>query len=88
MNYRQISSLSEISGSGIFVLGNSIRLEPATITDTSLVGGVYITDASYRPLVTLDSHGILRTLDNNLSWTVKVENGYTVFIFSRDRNEL
>lgn len=86
--YRQVASFSEVIGSGIFVLGNGLRLEHATLTDTNLSGGIYITDTSYRPLVTLDSHGIIRTLDINISWTVNVENNHVVFTLSKERKEL
>lgn len=54
--YRQIGSFAEVVGAGIFILGNGLRMEPATLTDKNLSGGVYITDVSYNPLVTLDSH--------------------------------
>lgn len=42
----------------------------------------------YKPLVTLDDSGVIRTLDANLSWSVKLENNYVTFILARDRQEL
>lgn len=85
VRYRQVATQEEITGSGVFVLGTGLRLEPATTSDTVLKGGVYITDASYRPLLTLDASGVIRTLDPNISWSVKTENGHIVFTLTRDR---
>lgn len=87
MNFRQIATLEEINKSGIYVLGSWLRLEPATLRD-ALKGWAYITDTAYRPVVTLDNRGILRTLDTNVSWSVKIENNYVIFTLSRDRVEL
>ena len=45
MNYRmekvkfyQVSSLTDITSSGMYIIGNGLRLEPATLLDTSLRG--------------------------------------------------
>lgn len=88
VSYKQVANYDEIKTAGIFVIGSNIRLEPATLTDVNLKGGVYITDSSYRPLITLDNSGIIKTLDPNISWSVKIENNRVVFVLLRDRQEL
>lgn len=65
-----------------------MRLEPATTNDANLKGGVYITDSTYRPIVTLDNTGVIRTLDTNISWSVKLDNNRVTFTLTRDRQEL
>jgi hypothetical protein len=77
-----------VNTSGIFVLGSGLRLEPATTNDANLKGGVYITDSTYRPIVTLDNTGVIRTLDTNISWSVKLDNNRVTFTLTRDRQEL
>lgn len=88
LSYRQIAAQNEITGAGIFILWSGLRLEPATITDTMLKWGVYITDSSYQPIVTLDSSGIIRTLNTNVSWSVANENNRVVFTLARAWKEL
>lgn len=85
--FRQVATLTEINKPGIFVMGSGLRLETATLRDP-LKGGAYIVDTSFRPLVTLDSRGIIRTLDTNIAWSVKTENYRVIFTLSRDRIEL
>lgn len=85
--YRQVATLAEMTNTGIFVLWTGLRLEPATVNDT-LKWWAYITDTSYRPLITFDSSGVIRALDSNLSWSVKSEGGRVLFTLTKDRIEL
>lgn len=39
-------------------------------------------------MITLDSRGIIRTLDTNITWTLNIDNNRVSFILSRDRVEL
>lgn len=85
--FRQVVTSTEVNKPGIYIIGSGLRLEIATVRD-SLKGGAYIVDTNYRPLVTLDSRGIVRTLDTNVVWSVKTENNRVIFTLSRERVEL
>lgn len=39
-------------------------------------------------MITLDNRGVIRTLDTNVVWSVKLENNRVIFTLSRDRVEL
>jgi len=88
IKYSQISSTDDMNTSGIFALGNGIRLEPATLNDKTLPGGVYITDTAYRPLLVLDSRGTIRYLDTTIKWSVTMEGKNIVYTLTRDKAEL
>lgn len=85
--FRQVVTSAEMNKPGVYITGLGLRLETATLRDT-LKGGAYIVDTNYIPLVTLDSRGIVRTLDTNITWSVKTENNRVIFTLSRDRVEL
>lgn len=53
-NYAQISSLSDIVNPGVYITGSGLFVEPATLLDKNLSGGIYIVDSSYRPIIALD----------------------------------
>lgn len=85
--FRQVVTSTEVNKPGIYIIGSGLRLETAAVRD-SLKGGAYIVDTNYRPLVTLDSLGIVRTIDTNVAWSVKTENNRVIFTLSRERVEL
>lgn len=84
-----MTSLADIGNtSGLYLIGNGLHLEPATIADSTLKNGVYITDTQLRPILVLDAQGYVRYMDTNIVWTALIEGDKTIFIMSRDRAEL
>lgn len=53
--FQQVAIETEITRSGVYVLGDKIHLEQATDNDELLNGGVYITDDTYLPVLALDA---------------------------------
>ncbi len=86
VNFSQISALSEIVKSGVYIIGSALRLEPATLLDKSMSGGAYITDTAYRPLLAIDAQGVIRYLDSNIKWSVSSEGGNLIFTLKSNNN--
>lgn len=86
--YSQIYKTDTPSRPGIYVSGDGLRMEPASLSDTRLAGGVYITDLTYRPLVALDSRGTIAFIDSSVVWSVVTEPSGVSFVLSRSQKEL
>ena len=70
VQFAQIAQVSDMTSTGIFVMGSGMHLEPSTLTDKNLPGGAYITDLNYRPILAFDHNGQIRYLDTNVIWSV------------------
>ncbi len=83
IRFIQVNRLEDTQNGSINVLGSGLRLEPATIDDTGLAAGAYIVDTGFRPIIAFDSEGYIRYLDESVSWSVRSEQGKTIYTASR-----
>ena len=64
------------TATGVLVSPNSTRIIPATSSDTSIPGGLYITDVTYHPLAAIARDGNIYTLDKKNTLRYSSKDGY------------
>ncbi|MBC7503535.1 VCBS repeat-containing protein [Candidatus Gracilibacteria bacterium] len=71
-------SLSTTTATGVIIspLALVTRVVPASSTDISIPGGVYITDSTYHPVSAIARDGNIYTIDKTITLQYRVQDGY------------
>lgn len=87
ITYQQIATRTDLASSTLSLMSSDLHIEPATVRDTLLAGGAYIVDDASRPLIALDSRGIVRYLDDSIRFGARSIDGVLELVITQSGAE-